>query len=1184
MVPGAIVVLDALPLNPNGKVDRKALPEPGQLASAGYEAPQGEVEAVLAEIWADVLKLPRVGRHDNFFTLGGHSLLAIQLLERVRRHGWPVAVRTLFQHPVLQDFARAVGGEASTEVVVPPNGIPADCTRIEPSMLTLVSLEEEAIRSIEAAIPGGAANIQDIYPLAPLQQGILFHHLLQAEGDAYITTCLLAFDSRARLAGFMDHLNAVIARHDILRTAVLWEGLPEPVQVVCREATLVPEWLEPGDQAEARLLAAVDPSHYRLDVRRAPLLGALAVHDTEADRWLLQLPSHHLVMDHTTLELLVEEIGLLTAGRAEALPTPVPFRRYVAQARLGVSEAQHEAFFRQMLGEVETPTAPYGLLDVRGDGTRVGEARLPLPPALSAKLRQLAQRHGVSAATLFHLAWALVVGRSAGQDDVVFGTVLFGRMQGGEDAQRALGLFINTLPLRVKLGPVAVAQALRDTHAGLTGLLTHEHASLALAQRCSSVPSGTPLFSALLNYRYSAPAQSQAQWEGMTTLGGDERNNYPFTMNVDDLGEDFALVAQVVQPLDPQQVCEALHGTLAALASALEKHPQQLLCELEGISGPERTQLEQWGVNAHRYDNVEPVHRMVERQDPQAVALLSGDETLTYGELNARANRLAHRLIAEGVGPDVRVGIAVPRSVEMLVGLLAILKAGGAYVPLDPEYPADRLAYMVESSGITLLLTHSTVTGLPPVRTTLELDTLDTRAHPAHTPQVPVHGENLAYVIYTSGSTGKPKGVMVRHRGLSHFLLSMQDQPGLTGDDVLLAVTSLSFDIAALELYLPLLCGARVVLAPREVVRDGRALGELMQARGVTALQSTPAGWRVLLAGGWRPSGPLKGLCGGEALQPDLAHTLRELGVALWNMYGPTETTIWSTAVPVRGDAAIGGPIGDTALRVLDAALQPVPAGVPGELYLGGVGLARGYLHRPDLAAERFVADPFDAEGGRLYRTGDLVRWRADGQLEYLGRIDHQVKIRGFRIELGEIETQLLAQPEVREAVVVAKDGRLVGYVAGEIEPAALRERLAQALPDYMVPGAILVLDTLPLNPNGKVDRKALPEPDAASGHLYEAPHGEAEAALAQIWSEVLGAARVGRHDTFFELGGHSLAALQVQARTQARFAVQIPLRLYFEGLSLSAIALALEAARQTQADESTELDEMSALLEALEN
>ncbi|ADU38494.1 non-ribosomal peptide synthase/polyketide synthase [Variovorax paradoxus] len=1221
MVPSALVVLQGLPLNANGKVDRKALPDAQVASEQVYEAPEGAVEEALAAIWAEVLGVARVGRGDNFFELGGHSLLALRLLERVRGQGWPVQVRTLFQHPQLGAFAQALlqaQAQGHREVVVPPNLIPEGCEAIQPAMLTLVELDAAQIARIEADVPGGAANIQDIYPLAPLQEGMLFHHLLQSAGDAYVTPQLLSFDSRERLEQFIDSFDQVIARHDILRTAVLWEGLAAAVQVVHRQAKLPLQWLQAGSDSEAgsneagsveeRLNAHVNPAHYRIDVRQAPMVRAIAAHDPVGQRWLLQLPNHHMVLDHTTLELLVEEIALIQQGRQHELPEPVPFRRYVAQARLGVSQAEHEAFFSEMLGDVDEPTAPFNLLDVQGDGTRIEEVRLPLEAELAVQIRGQAQRHGVSAATLFHLAWALVLGKATGKDDVVFGTVLFGRMQGGEGAERALGLFINTLPLRVRLGARGVQASLRETHAALTQLLHHEHASLALAQRCSGLPGGTPLFSAMLNYRYTPKADAgdgdgdgeeqerkTSAWEGMEVLGGEERTNYPVTLSVDDEGEGFALVAQIHEAVDAQRVCGFMHAALSGIVQALQDQPQRPVCELALMPAGETDELAAWGVNPRRYEDVQPVHRLIEQQarrTPDAPALSFGEQTLGYGELNARANRLAHHLIALGVKPEAKVGIAVERSLEMVVGILAILKAGGAYVPLDPEYPVERLAYMVADSGVSLLLTQSRIKDqIPadPSLVVLAVDTLDTNNQSDTDPQVAIDGENLAYVIYTSGSTGKPKGVMVRHLSLSHFMLSMKDAPGLTSDDVLVAVTSLSFDIAALELYLPLLSGAHLVLASRDVVRSGSALGELMDACGATVLQSTPAGWRLLRAGGWNGSrlAKFKGLCGGEALQADLAQDLQALGVELWNMYGPTETTIWSTAAEVRGGPRIGGPIAATQLHVLDGSLNPTPAGVPGELFLGGIGLARGYFERAGLTSERFVATD---HGQRLYRTGDLVRWNVEGQLEYLGRIDHQVKVRGFRIELGEIEAQLLAQPEVREAVVVARESasgsRLAAYIAlhaqAHVDTAVLRDRLAVTLPDYMVPAAIVVLDRLPLNGNGKVDRKALPEAEFTSDRAYEAPEGEVEEALAAIWSELLGIARIGRSDNFFELGGHSLLAVQVASRVQAAMHADLRIQDIFPNPTLLGMAALIAAAgRKKPTDES--LLDIDAFIDSME-
>ncbi|KQB61349.1 MULTISPECIES: amino acid adenylation domain-containing protein, partial [Acidovorax] len=565
-------------------------------------------------------------------------------------------------------------------------------------------------------------------------------------------------------------------------------------------------------------------------------------------------------------------------------------------------------------------------------------------------------------------------------------------------------------------------------------------------------------------------------------------------------------------------------------------------------SEAERQELNRWGVNEQRYVEVEPVHRLIERRArarPAATALVFGEEALSYAELNGRANRLAHRLIALGVKPEAKVGIAVERSIEMVVGLLAILKAGGAYVPLDPEYPAERLAYMMADSGIGLLLTQSHVEAHLPTTDevrVLEFDALDLSGESAHDPQVAVHGESLAYVIYTSGSTGRPKGAANRHCALYNRLAWMQDAYRLDESDTVLQKTPFSFDVSVWEFFWPLMVGARLAVAGPGDHRDPGRLIDLIRGHQVTTLHFVPSMLQAFLAheGIEACISVRRIVCSGEALPAEAQNVVFERlpQAALYNLYGPTEAAIDVTHWTCRDDGQslvpIGQPISGIKTYVLDGRLNLAPQGVAGELYLGGIGLARGYLGRAGLSAERFVADPFDEAAGRLYRTGDLVRWNGEAQLEYLGRLDHQVKIRGLRIELGEVEAQLLAQPEAREAVVVAKDGpggvRLVGYVsasAGQtIDAASLRERLGEQLPDYMVPSVIVVLESLPLNANGKVDRKALPAPEFANRAQYEPPQGDVEETLAAIWAEVLRVERVGRHDNFFELGGHSLLAV----------------------------------------------------------
>ncbi len=1200
MVPAAYVRLERLPLTANGKLDRRGLPAPegDAYARRGYEAPEGEVEQTLAQVWAEVLGVERVGRHDHFFELGGHSLLAVRLIERMRQRELHADVQALFTTPTLAQLAAAVGAE-TLEVEPPPNGIPTPCEVITPEMLPLVELTQPEIDRITARVEGGARNVQDIYPLAPLQEGILFHHLAAAEGDPYLMSAVYGFDGRERLDAYLAAMRTVIGRHDILRTSVMWEGLPEPVQVVWREARLEVEEvvLDPAVPDPAgRLWAHFDPRRNRLDVRRAPLMKIHVARDGDGDRWLLLLSLHHLVDDSTTVEALQREIETQLLGLADELPAPLPFRNYVAQARLGVSRAEHEAFFRELLGDVEEPTAPFGLLDVRGDGSKTGEARLPVEEELAARLRARARKLGVSAASVCHVAWAQVLALVSGRDDVVFGTVLFGRMHGGMGADRVLGPFINTLPVRVHVGSEGAEASVRGTHLQLAELLRHEHASLALAQRCSRVEAPAPLFTALLNYRHNMgaakarTAEASRAREGMGGIRREERTNYPVTLTVDDLGEGFTLKAFAPASVGPERVCAMVHRALAGLVEALERAPERPVGRLDVLpEGERRRVVEEWNATEAEFPRGACLHELFEAQverTPDAVALVFEGEALSYADLNARANRLAHHLRALGVGPEVRVGLCVERSLELMIGLLGVLKAGGAYVALDPEYPPERLRYMLVDSEPAVLLTRGAPAGrfggLPVPVVSLDGDAGAWADRPASNPPraglTPAH---LAYVIYTSGSTGHPKGVLVEHRSIVNALWWMQAAWPLRGDDVVLQKTPYSFDASLRELVPPLLAGARLVVARPGGHRDPSYLLETIRREGVTTLHFVPTMLRVLVQEGdlGRCTTLRRVVCGGEALPRELARRFQAQvpGARLYNVYGPTEAAVDVTAWSCAGEAGagegtipIGRPMANTRLYVLDRGGEPVPAGVVGELYIGGVQVARGYRNRAEHTAERFVPDGFGGEGGgRLYRTGDLGRWVGEGAIEFVGRGDAQVKVRGFRIELGEIESRLGEHRGIREAVVVAREEaggerRLVAYcVGGEVpEAEVLRAFLSERLPEHMVPAAYVRLEALPRTPSGKVDRRALPAPegDAYARSGYEAPVGEAEQALAEIWSDVLGVERVGRWDHFFELGGHSLLAVQVISRVRQVLGVEVALGEVFERPVLAEQARGLEA------------------------
>ncbi|MHB8243494.1 MAG: non-ribosomal peptide synthetase [Solirubrobacteraceae bacterium] len=623
----------------------------------------------------------------------------------------------------------------------------------------------------------------------------------------------------------------------------------------------------------------------------------------------------------------------------------------------------------------------------------------------------------------------------------------------------------------------------------------------------------------------------------------------------------------------------AFLGHLRTLLGASLANPSTPVAELPLLTEAERDELlVDFNDTAAPYPHA-CLHELIAEQSrstPETVAIEINEEQLTYRELDSRANQLAHHLVELGVGPEALVGICTTRSLEMVVGLLGILKAGGAYVPIDPAYPADRQEYMLASSDAPVLLTQDALReSLPP--STAEVVCLDTdwpsiAGRPTDSPDVAADPEQLAYVIYTSGSTGKPKGVQISHRALVNFLTTMRHTPGLLAQDVLVAVTTLSFDIAGLELYLPLTTGARVVIAPSEATEDPRALAALLERSQATVMQATPTTWRMLIDSGWPGRPGMKALCGGEALPVALADRLVGAGLELWNMYGPTETTIWSTCarIQTQGETlTIGRPIANTTLYILDQLMEPVPVGIAGELWIGGDGLARGYRGRPDLTDERFVAHPFDpTPDAKIYRTGDLARYRSDGTVEFLGRIDHQVKVRGFRIELGEIETVLARHPEIVDAVVVARgsgaEAELAAYVTVGKDPVPaheLRVFMAQTLPDYMVPSTVTTLDSFPLTPNGKVDRKALPEPvrERSGAHELVAPRTKLERKLTSIWERELEIHPIGVTDNFFDLGVTSIVAATLFAAIEHNLGDSLPLGAIFRAPTIETLAQLIE-------------------------
>ncbi len=1031
----------------------------------------------------------------------------------------------------------------------------------------------QAIPASPASSGTGQAQV-----LSFSQRQLWFLQQIEPTLTAYNLPRVFRLHGRVDVPALQRAFQALIDRHAILRTTYKEGDDGQPVQQVQPEVvfTLIHDDLSAVQQAEqAQARALVDQViHHVFDLARAPMLVARLITLSD-DEHLLAVCLHHIASDAWSNPIVARDLAMAYAQALRSpqrVTLPSPRTQYADHARWQRDQAQQGGFARELAhwNKHLGPDVPALALptDFLRPGQQVfsGAARqFDVDPALAAGLQALCRSLQCTPFMLLMAAWQAVLGRHCGQADFAVGVPHAGRHR--DETQDLVGFFVSTQAFRVRLRPEMSLRQLclqvrDDTLAAL------DHADLPLEVLLESRSdrrdaARSPLFQVLFGLQVEDGLSTlsleglQAQALDAPATGAKFELSLDMTMGPAGLRGRLEYMTALFAPATIERLIHAYRCVLAAMAH----QPDAMLSSIELLDAGDQALLQRWSRNRQRHDNAQPVHHLIEavvQRQPHAVALVSGDASLSYAELDALANRWAHRLSALGVGPDVTVGIATERSLEMVIGLLAIVKAGGAYVPMDPDLPAERLAYMLDDSGVGLLLTQShLLPGLPerPGVRVLSLDTEDVGNEPATCPRVPLHDESLAYVIYTSGSTGRPKGAANRHRALFNRLAWMQQAYGLTAHDVVLQKTPFSFDVSVWEFFWPLMVGARLIMAAPGDHRDPARLVDLIVSHGVSTLHFVPSMLQAFMAhDGVQACTSLRRIvCSGEALPADLqVRTLRQLPWAgLYNLYGPTEAAIDVTHWTCRDDGVasvpIGAPISDTRTHILDGDLNEVAPGVAGELYLGGEGLARGYLHRAGLTAERFVADPLDGEGGRLYRTGDLVRWREDGQIEYLGRIDHQVKVRGFRIELGEVEAQLLSHGAVREAVVVAHEGgvggtRLVAYVtpqAGQdsqsVNVGDVREHLLKALPDYMVPGVVMVLRALPLNANGKLDRKALPQPELADrGEASkEGAQGEAEEALSSAWQQVLGLERVGRHENFFELGGDSILSLQIVAKAR---------------------------------------------------
>ncbi|OTA15279.1 Amino acid adenylation [Xenorhabdus vietnamensis] len=1280
MCPAAIVIVERFPLSASGKIDRKAFPliAADELIQQEVEPPKNAVEQMLVEVWCELLDMKKIGRNSHFLQLGGHSLLTMKMMLELRRRGFMVDAHTLYQYPVLSELAEQLQANARH------GNLSATATSKTENTVPWVPLSQAEIEVLSAAIPGGMDNVKDIYPLGPLQQGMVYHSLTNVAGDPYVLWQITRFSNAELLQAYLDALRCTIARHDAFRVSIHYEGLSQPVQVVWRQAELMVEDVgeklnltSDCEDLQAALKQYCNPAMQHFDLTKAPLQRCLYFYDAKQGEWVLLHLLHHMTVDHTTIEKMQQEIEAQLTSLPLAEVSPLSFRQTMVDLFNATRVDGQKTFFDDLLRDYEPAPAPFGIDKYSGGDATVGdvivEAWRPLPAQLGNQIRQQAKTHGVSVAAIFHLAWAKVIACLTGQDDVVFGTVLLGRLFAGEASVDAMGQFINTLPIRMRLNNQPVLECLWGTQDTLMQLVKYEQASLAQAQKSVQAAGATPLFTSLLNYRHSEvrnipsaepfQALNPSSVEGIRYSGIMERTNYPISVNVDaftqdecirdecvrdnciqdDHTQDFVINAQVEQALDPELICDYLQTALLEIVSALAMTPERKIGRINTLPAQVKDQLiHEWNQTESDFPHHSCLHTLIEAQvqrTPDAIAVEFADQTLSYAQLNQKANQLARYLRTElNVGPDALVAVCVERSIEMVVALLAILKAGAAYVPLDPGYPRERLDYMLHDAAPCALLSHGDISAeicalLTDYAANTDARIIDLNEDEAKwstqsgddlsSADIGLTPSHLAYVIYTSGSTGRPKGVMNEHRGVVNRLVWMQKAYQLNADDAVLQKTPFSFDVSVWEFFWPLMYGARLVVAKPEGHKDPLYLSTLICQRKITTLHFVPSMLSIFLEHASSEVGVCirRVFCSGEALpaRSVLRFHERFADAELHNLYGPTEAAIdvtaWDCSPRKAGDLTeksvipIGKPIDNIQLYILDAYGHPTSAGVVGELYISGIGVARGYLNQPELTAEKFIKDPFSPDSGhkyssyrnsshknssqRMYRTGDLARYLPNGDIEYLGRNDFQVKLRGLRIELGEIETALLSHDSVKECVVLVRedtpgDARLIAYVTSadslltDNHPAvlnqALKVHLQACLPAFMMPSHILWLEAFPLTANGKLDRKALPSPSDASvmqTETIEPPRTGTEMKLAQLWSELLnigslgtgslgiaslGIASLGRQSHFFEAGGHSLLAVTLMMRIQQEFGVSLLLSSIVSHLDLASQAALIDA------------------------
>lgn len=1167
--------------------NRNATPSPRAIDATAPNAAAAlaskDLEGTLAVWWQELLGVEEVGLDDDFFALGGHSLVGVRLFAKIKKtYQVDLELAVLFEARTVRQLADAIRRAQQPDAA------------------------EQGAWSQSRTVPIAQSTTGAPVPSFG-QERLWLLEQIESGTAQYNISFTLRLEGTLDFAALKSALGAVIQRHETLRTRYIHaEGQLELEVSAALEISLpVTDFsgIEQGRREDLLSAALHAEANRPIVLDRDPVIRAALYRMDECEH-VLQLTVHHIASDGWSMGVLFRDFAAfydagLTGVVAQLPELPIAYSDYARWQREQFAGPEGERLISYWKDQVKGSSFALQLPTDRPRPalqTFCGAFRQYwLSTELATAIREFCLRERVTPFMVALAALYAVLARYSGQDDILIGSPIAARSR--SETQDLVGFFTNTVILRGKLdGDPTFHELLQRVRQ--TALEAYAHQDLPLELLIDKIRperdlSRSALFQVMLIFQNWAPPRLELHGLKVSSqVVRTDTSKFDFTIELRSVGETIEGVIEYNTDLFDADTIDRLWGHLTAYLHRAIAAPEQRAATVSLLTSRERQQvLVEWNATESAYPRETPLAALVEAQverTPDAIAVVYGEQRLTYRELNERANQLAHELCKHRAGPDQIVGLFVERSIDMVVALLAIVKTGSAYLPLDPLLPVERLRYMLEDSGVRVVVTEQSLRGGLPAfgGVAIVLEDIGWQGNRCDNLAVAVEPEHLAYLIYTSGSTGTPKGVQVPRGALTNFLWSMREWLQLSECDRLLAVTTISFDIAGLEVWLPLLVGAQTVVASREEAADGNVLRGLLDRHSVTFLQATPVTWQLLFDSGWSGKPDLQAVCGGEAMPPEVAAQLVPVVERVWNLYGPTETTIWSTGYCVtdgQEPILIGRPLANTKCYILDGQVQPVPVGVTGELYIGGEGLARGYLNRPELTAEKFVTDPFRTGEARMYRTGDLTRYRADGNIECLGRIDHQVKIRGYRIELGEIEAALKEQQEIKQAVVIARedrpgDKRLVAYLVAtaSTEPTTLelRTRLKRQLPDYMVPTAYVFLDQIPISDNGKIDRKALPLPaeiQSLQADTYIAPRNHFEEMLVGIWAEVLGVEQVGLDDDFFGLGGHSLAGVRLFAKIKKAYQVDLELAVLFEARTVRQLADVIRKAQQpTGAEQKT--------------